>query len=115
MAIALQPRTTVSAEQALEAAREFVADHLTDLMGTGTPWRMASPFGRVWVVPIWIAYPGFDQVGTIGSVAVDEEIGQIVSWTPFEEINANADRFYAENKQAIQSGFQGLSAKANAA
>lgn len=108
MGIATPPRTRISAEQALEVAQEFVANYLTDLMGAGTPWRMGSPFGRVWVVPIWMAYPGHDQIGTVGSVAVDEETGHIVSWTPVEDITANAERFHSENKAAIQSGFQAL-------
>lgn len=108
MAVAAPPATKVSAQQALEVAQGFVADYLTDLMGTGTPWRTGSPFGSVWVVPIWIAYPGHNQVGTIGSVAMDEATGNIVSWTPVEEMTANAERFYSQNKDAIQSGFQAI-------
>ena len=108
MAVTAPPREKITAQLALEVARDFVADYLTDLMGTGTPWRMGSPFGRVWIVPIWVASPGYSQVGTIGSVAVDEATGNIVSWTPVDEIKANADRFHQQNEPAIQAGFQAL-------
>jgi hypothetical protein len=102
----LQPQIT--AIQALDVARAFVADRLTDLMGTGIPWRMRSPFGGVWVVPIWIAYPGYDQPGTVGSVAVDEATGNIVSWTPVDEALANAEQFHERYFDSIQVGFRAL-------
>ena len=106
MMIATAQRTdTVSAQQALEVAQDFIADRLTDLMGAGAPWRMSSPFGRVWIVPIWIAYPGHDLIGVIGSIAVDEWTGNIVSWTPEDEVRANATHFREQNEAAIASGF----------
>lgn len=98
-----------TARQALDAARVFVADHLTDLMGTGIPWRMRSPFGSVWIVPIWIAYPGHDVPGTVGSVAVDEATGSIVSWTPVDEALANAEEYHARYADVIREGFRSLS------
>ena len=98
----------ISARQALDVARTFVADYLTDLMGAGIPWRMRSPFGSVWVVPIWIAYPGHSQPETVGSVAVDEATGNIVSWTPVEEALANAEQFHERFADAILKGFRTL-------
>ena len=92
----------------MEIAQEFVADHLTDLMGVGSPWRMQSPLGRIWVVPVWIAYPGFEQPATIGSIAVDETSGAIISWTPVEEMKANAAQFHAVNREQIVANFQTL-------
>ena len=98
----------VTAGQALAAARAFIADQLTDLMGTGNPWRMRSPFGGVWVVPVWIAYPGHDRPNTVGSVAVDEATGNIVSWTPVDEVLANAELYHDRNAEAIAAGFDSL-------
>jgi len=103
----LQPRIT--AQQALDVARAFVADHLTDLMGTGVPWRMRSPFGSAWIVPIWIAYPGLDAPGTVGSVAVDEVTGSVVSWTPVDEALANAEAYHARHADILREGFQARS------
>lgn len=95
----------LSAQQAIEIAQTFIADHLTDLMGAGIPWRMSSPLGSMWVVPVWIAYPGYEHPATIGSVAVDEITGMLISWTPFDEIFANAERFHSEYHGEIEKGF----------
>lgn len=99
-------RVRISSQEAMEIAQEFVADHLTDLMGVGTPWRMQSPLGRIWVVPVWIAYPGFEQPATIGSIAVDETSGAIISWTSVEEMKTNAAQFHAVNREQIVANFQ---------
>ena len=101
-------RTSITAGQALAAARAFIADQLTDLMGTGNPWRMRSPLGSVWIVPVWVAYPGHDRPGTVGSVAVDEASGNIVSWTPAEEVLANAELYHHRNAEAIAAGFDNM-------
>lgn len=97
--------TTISAKEAVTIAQEFVADYLTELMGAGTPWRMRSPLGGIWVVPIWLAYPGFAEQTTVGSVAVDEITGLIVSWTPIPEILAEAERFHTERQSDIERSF----------
>lgn len=115
MVVAAPPRKQLSSRQAMKIAQGFVADYLTDLMGTGAPWRMKSPLGGVWIVPIWIAYPGRAMPETIGSVAIDEATGNIVSWTPIEEITSNAERFHAQNREAIRAGFEALVADASAA
>lgn len=103
-----QQETKLSAQEAVSIAQEFVAENLTDLMGVGIPWRMQSPLGRLWVVPVWIAYPGFEQPATIGSIAIDENRGAIISWTPVEEMKANAVQFYAANREQIIANFQRL-------
>lgn len=96
----------LSAQEAVSIAQEFVAENLTDLMGVGIPWRMQSPLGRLWVVPVWIAYPGFEQPATIGSIAVDETSGAIISWTSVEEMKTNAAQFHAVNREQIVANFQ---------
>jgi len=101
-------RRSITATQALAAARAFIADQLTDLMGTGNPWRMSSPFSSVWVVPVWIAYPGHDRPVTVGSVAVDETTGNIVSWTAVDEVLANAELYHERNAEAIAAGSESL-------
>lgn len=98
----------IKPEQAIQIAQEFVSDHLPDLLGPGLPWRMQSPLGRVWVVPIWLAYPGFDQTATVGSIAIDEVTGQIISWTPFEELLVNARAFQEKNAPYIMQGLAHL-------
>ena len=98
--------TTISAQEAVVIAQDFVSDYLTDLMGAGTPWRMRSPLGGIWVVPIWLAYPGFAEHMTVGSVAVDEVTGLIVSWTPITEILSEAERFHTERQSEIERSFQ---------
>lgn len=108
MAVGEAKKHKLSAQEAVNIVQEFVAEHLTDLMGVGVPWRMQSPLGRIWVVPVWIAYPGFEQRTTIGSVAVDENSGAIVSWTSVEEMKANAAQFHTANREQIVANFQAL-------
>ena len=48
----------------------------------------------------------FDERTTVGSVAVDESIGLIVSWTPIPEILAEAERFHTERQSDIERSFQ---------
>jgi hypothetical protein len=108
MLTAHRSHTSVTAGEALATARAFIADQLTDLMGTGNPWRMRSPFGSVWIVPVWIAYPGHDRPNTVGSVAVDEATGNIVSWTSADDVRANAELFQDRNAEAIAAGFDSL-------
>jgi hypothetical protein len=108
MVISPLSHKSVTAGQALAAARAFIADQLTDLMGTGNPWRMRSPFGSVWIVPVWITYPGHDRPNTVGSVAVDEATGTVVSWTPADDVLANAEAFHHRNAEAIAASFDRL-------
>jgi hypothetical protein len=100
------PHTAITADQAVTAARSLIADELPDLVGAGMPWRMRSPLGGVWIVPLWIAYPGHDRPSTVGSVAVDETSGYIVSWTPADEVLANAARFRERNAEALAAGLE---------
>ncbi|NJN53625.1 MAG: hypothetical protein HC804_02025 [Anaerolineae bacterium] len=108
MAVRQAKKSKLSAPEAVGIAQEFVAEHLTDLMGVGVPWRMQSPLGRIWVVPVWITYPGFEQAATIGSMAVDENSGAIISWTPVEEMKLNAARFHTTNRELIATNFQAI-------
>ncbi len=103
--IQVETTTKLSSQKAIEITQEFIANHLTDLMGAGVPWRMSSPLGSVWVVPIWIAYPGYERPITIGSVAIDEVTGMLISWTPFHEIFANAEQFHSQYRGEIEKGF----------
>jgi hypothetical protein len=43
---------------------------------------------------------------TVGSVAVDEVTGLIVSWTPITEILSEAERFHTERQSEIERSFQ---------
>jgi hypothetical protein len=108
MTIQLTKEVKLTSPEALDIAQEFVIDYLTDLMGVGIPWRMQSPLGSFWVVPVWIAYPGSTQPHTIGSIAVDESSGSIISWTPVEEMQTNAANFHDMNIEQIMANFQAL-------
>jgi hypothetical protein len=108
MVTTTETHTTISAGRAMNAARMLIADQLTDLVGAGTPWRMRSPLGSVWVVPLWISYPGHERPGTVGSVAVDEATGHVVSWTPLEDVLAHVEQYRERNAEAIAAGLEGL-------
>ena len=87
------PRLTnhVSADQAREVVTEFLLDNLGNLLLAGEPHVMISAVRAMWIVPVQLAYIHTGVLGTVGVVAVDEEMGQVVAWTPIAEIK-NASR-----------------------
>jgi hypothetical protein len=49
---------------------------------------MVSAVRTVWVVPVQLAYVHSGTLGDVGVVAVDEETGHVIAWTPIAEMKA---------------------------
>lgn len=100
MAIALK---TISFQIARTRAQEFLRENELTRFTVGAPRRMVSALRSVWSVPVELRYPDFGLVGEVGVIAVDEETGNVVAWTPREEILTTAGELYQDHKAQIQA------------
>ncbi len=103
-------KSRITAEQAVAAAQDFVADNLGDLVGVGRPCRMLTVLRSTWVVPLVLTSPGYGIVGTVGVVIIDDEVGSVVGWTPVDDIRENAEQISREKESELESAFQALRA-----
>jgi hypothetical protein len=87
-----------SAEEAQSAATEFLLDHVGNQLLTGQPQLMVSSTEATWVVPIHLAYLHTGPIGSVGVVAVDDETGLVVAWTPIDQMKM-ASRMLRERKE----------------
>ena len=96
----------VSSEQACAAVTEFLLDHVGHLLGVGDPHVMVSAMRTVWIVPVQLSYLHTGVLGTVGVVAVDEELGQVVAWTPISDMKEASRRLRALHEPRISEQFQ---------
>ena len=88
------PTTTrrINAEEARASATDFLLDHMGNQLVTGEPHMMVSAVRAVWIVPVQLSYIHTGILGTVGVVAVDEETGLVVAWTPIPQMKAAGRR-----------------------
>ncbi len=87
-----------STEEAQSAATEFLLDHVGNQLLAGQPHLMVSSTEATWVVPVHLAYLHTGPIGSVGVVAVDDETGLVVAWTPIDQMKA-ASRMLRESKE----------------
>ena len=56
-----------------------------------SPHLVMFPIAPVWIVPILFAYPEI-VLGTVSDIAINALTGEILGWTPFSEVNKNAEQ-----------------------
>jgi hypothetical protein len=78
----------ISPDEARAAATDFLLDHVGNQVVASQPHLMVSAVWTTWIVPIQLAYVHTDSIGEVGVVAVDEETGQVVAWTPIDQMKA---------------------------
>ena len=86
---AIQPMSWsahITAEQAQSAATGFLLDHVGNQLLAGQPHLMLSPTRATWIVPIHLTYLHTGPLGSVGVIAVDDETGLVVAWTPIDQI-----------------------------
>lgn len=103
MALAIK---TISVQAAQARAAEFLSDNDLARFSVGAPRRMVSPLRSVWSVPIDLRYPNYGLVGEVGVVAIDQETGNVVAWTPREEMLATAAELYHDQREPIEQSRQ---------
>jgi hypothetical protein len=68
---------------------EFILSHLRDCFVAGRPSLMMFPLAPVFSVPVLLAYPE-RTLGEVGLVAVHALTGEVLGWTPLEEVKRHA-------------------------
>ena len=96
----------VSADDAQAAATEFLLDNLGHLLVAGEPHLMVSAVRAMWIVPVQLAYIHTGVLGSVGVVAVDQETGQVIAWTPISRIKAASRRLRAEHEPELSEQFE---------
>ena len=96
----------ISPEQAQSAATEFLLDHVGTQLIAGQPHSMISPTGATWIVPIHLAYLPIGPIGSVGVVAVDEETGLVVAWTPIAQMKAASRALREDKEPTVTQQFQ---------
>ena len=109
--ITTKVHTQITSEQAVLAVQDFLDDTLGNLVGVGHPTRLVSGLQSAWLVPLVLTSPGFGIVDFVGAVMVDEEFGNIVGWTPVDDIRENAAEISSMKHSEIESAFQKLLAR----
>lgn len=95
----------VSRYAAMTIANKFILKNLRSCFTSGVPKSVSFPIKNVWIVPILLAYPDTGISGEVGMIAVDNESGSIVGFTPKKEIERIAKALYEEKKNEIEIAF----------
>ena len=82
----LTPR--ISPDEARAAVTDFLLDHVGNQLLAGKPYLMVSAVRATWIVPVQLSYISSDLLGVVGVVAVDEETGRVIAWTPIDQMKA---------------------------
>lgn len=96
----------ITAEQAQSAATGFLLDHVGNQLLAGQPHLMLSPTRATWIVPIHLAYLHTGLLGSVGVVAVDDETGLVVAWTPIDQIKAASRTLRGSKEPSLTQQFQ---------
>src|SRR5262245_4534536 len=91
----------ISAADAQAAATDFLLGHVGNQLVAGEPHLMISAWRAVWIVSVHLAYIHTGPLGSVGVVAVDDETGQVVAWTPIERMKTASRRLREAAEPAI--------------
>lgn len=93
---------TISSQVAQARAAEFLHENELIRFNVGVPRRLVSALRSVWSVPVELRYPSYGLVGEVGVIAIDEEVGSVVAWTPRQEMLTNAGDLHYEYQAEIR-------------
>ncbi len=98
----------IDPESACLAVTDFLLDHVGNQLIVGEPHLMVSALRAVWIVPVYLTYIHTGPLGEVGVVAVDEETGQVVAWTPIPQMKAAGRKLRADQEPCLSKQFQAL-------
>lgn len=78
----------ISPDEVRAAATDFLLDHVGNQLVAGQPHLMVSAVRTSWIVPVQLSYLHSGPLGDVGVVAVDEETGRVIAWTPIAQMRA---------------------------
>jgi hypothetical protein len=96
----------ISPDEARAAATDFLLDHVGNQLVTGQPHLMVSAVRAIWIVPVQLAYVHSGLLGDVGVVAVDEETGRVIAWTPIPHMKAASRELRAAHEPELSEQFQ---------
>ena len=100
-----EAQSRITAREALIAANRFLLKTMRDRFTAGLPKQVIFSTRSVWIVPILLTYPQTGVLGEVGMIAVDDQRGTIVGWTPVEEVERLGKELYEEKKGEIEPAF----------
>ncbi len=100
----------ISPDEASTAATDFLLDHVGNQLIAGRPHLMVSAVRAVWIVPVQLAYIHTGTLGSVGVVAVDEETGQVIAWTPISEMKAASRQLREGHEPELSAQFKSFMA-----
>ena len=86
----------------LQTANKFILENMRDRFSTGSLKKVMFPTREVWIVSVVLTYPKKGIIGEVGAIAVDGETGELVGWTPIEEMETVAKELYEGKKSEIE-------------
>jgi len=97
---------SITLDEARASATEFLLDYVGNQVVIGEPHEMVSALKAVWIVPVCLTYVHTGVIGAVGVVAVDEETGQVIAWTPIAQMKATSRLLRAKYEPQISEQFQ---------
>ena len=101
---------SISAADAFAYATDFLLDHVGNQLTAGQPLRMISAVRSTWIVPVQLAYVHSGVLGNVGVIAVDEETGQVVGWTPIDQMKETSRQIREQHEPELSKRFADLMA-----
>ena len=109
VAIAAEPLPqirSISTDEARASATDFLLDHVGNQLVVGQPQSMVSAVKAVWIVPVLLAYLPTGVLGEVGVVAVDDETGQVIAWTPIAQMKTASRQLRTQHEPQLTEQFQ---------
>lgn len=103
-----ETQVVLDARQAMVTANQFIVEHLPDRFSAGQPKLVVwgeLPLRPLWLVPVYLTYPGIGAVGEVGMLAVDGGHPVVVGWTPAQEMESMAHQLYEKKRDEIELAF----------
>lgn len=100
-----EPMLQIDSKRAFLIANQFILAHLRDRFSAGFPTRVVFSTRSIWAAPVVLTYPKLGIAGEVGIVAIDAELGNVVGWTPFEEMESTAKELYEGKRHEIEAAF----------
>ena len=96
----------ISPDEARAAVTDFLLDHVGNQLVAGRLHLMISAVRATWIVPVQLAYIHQGTLGDVGVVAVDEETGRVIAWTPIDQMKTTSRELRAAHEPELSRQFQ---------
>jgi hypothetical protein len=74
---------------------------------------MVSVVRATWIVPVQLSYIHSGELGQVGVVAIDEETGQVMAWTPLAQMKQASLALRQAHEPELSEQFQAFMATQN--